>query len=321
MFKHLLPATCVLLALSYVAGAQAQISARDAKAVPDSFLSGGDSDGFRLWARGVAGVAKQGVREGIAGYDSSSAGAVVGADTALKSCPAVLGASFSYINTDVEGSGISETEVDSYKLSLYGDYDLGGGVIARASVGAAYDDNQSRRFNAGAPGVTAFGDYGAGQYDALLELMGYTQWGYTTLTPYVQARYIHYSPESYSETGAGLNLNIDQDDMDVLELGAGLSAAWVFDANDGSGEGFSPGLHAGVSYDTIADSISTNTSPVGGGATVTTAGPSIARARVNAGASLVWFSGDGWDAKAAYDVGIKSDYFAQAGTLRVSGQF
>lgn len=325
MLKNFLVASCALAIVLPPLHAVAQLAPRDSiTAVPAPLLSNGEGEGIRGWARGVIGSAHQGTRDGISGHDSHSDGVAMGLDTALKGCPAILGASFSYVDSRISAKDVNttRTDVNSYQLAMYGDYGLGRELFLRGALGYTRYDNDSARHNAAGPGVTAFGSYGANQYDAFAKLMRYLQWGAATVTPNLMGRLIHYDPQSYNETGAGLaNLHTSQDSMNVAEIGVGADVTWVFDANDNSGNGFSPGFHAGLSYDLAGDRIETDSTPVGGGGVTTTAGPSIARTRLNTGLNMVWFTGGGWDMKAAYDVDVKQDYFAQAGTLRVTGRF
>jgi outer membrane autotransporter protein len=323
--KKLLTASCVLSLVLLPIPANAQLTSRDSTvAVPAHLLSGGEGEGIRGWARGVVGSARQDTRDGISGYDSRSAGFATGFDTALKDCPAIVGASISYVDSRISAKDVNTTRTDvgSYQLAVYGDYGLGRDLFIRGALGYTRADNDSARHNAGGAGITAFGDYGANQYDAFAKLMRYLQWGPATVAPNLMGRFIHYDPQSYSETGAGAaNLHTDQASMNVAEVGAGMDVTLVFDADDQSGDGFSPGFHAGLGYDLAGDRIETDATPVGGGAVTTTFGPSIARTRLNSGVSMVWFTGGGWDLKAAYDVDVKQDYFAHAGTLRATGRF
>lgn len=322
ILRHLLAAA--LLALIPLT-ATAQIAPRDTTtAVPQDLLSAGEGEGFRGWGRAVYGTADQGVRGGQPGFDARSAGFAMGVDTALKSCPAVVGASVSYMNTrvDTHNGNTTETDVDGFALTLYGDYDMGQQTFLNGYLSYGFNDNESVRHNAGGPGINATGDYDANQFDAGGGVARYFQLGGATVTPELNWRYLHYSPDAYTETGPGpANLFVAQEEVNVLEFGAQLGAAWVFEKNDGSGGGFSPGLYLGFSYDVLGEKTETLTAPAGGGPSATTFGPDVARARMNGGASFAFFTGSGFDFKAAYDFDIKSDYVAQAGTLRATGRF
>ena len=323
--RHFIIAALAALTILPATVAIAQLAPRDTTTtVPQDLLSAGESDGFRAWGRAVSSAADQGVRGGQPGFDARSAGFAMGIDTALKSCPAVVGASLSYLNTrvDTHNGNTTETDVDGYALTLYGDYDIGAQSFLNGYMSLGFNDNESVRHNAGGPGINATGDYNAGQFDAGGGIARYFQLGGATVTPELNWRYIHYSPDAYTETGPGpANLYVAQRDVDVLEFGAVVGAAWVFEANDGSGRGFSPGLSLGVSYDVLGERTETLTAPAGGGPSATTFGSDVARTRVNGGASIAFFNGHGFDIKAAYDFDLKSDFFAQAGTLRATGKF
>lgn len=325
MFKNSPAALGAVILLLSTSHAYAQQAPRDTQPASSSPLSssGEEGEGFRGWIRGLLSSAHQGVRDGQSGYDSDSAGVAFGVDTHLKTCPAVVGVGISYTNTDIDASNASttHTDVDSYQLSVYGDYKLPRDMFVRGALSYTFDSNSSTRHNTFGPGVSSFGDYDADQFSALLRGGKRYNVGGAVFTPSLMTHLMHYAPDSYSETGPGLgNLFTSQASMNVAEIGAGLDTSWVFDANDGSG-GFSPGLHFNYSFDLAADRIETQTSPVGGGPVTTTFGPSVAKSRFNAGADILWFNAKGWDFKAGYDVDVKQDYFAQSGNLRVTGKF
>lgn len=326
MFRNSSTALGAVLILLSTMPAYAQQAPRDTMPVSSSPLSSSGDDGetgFRGWIRTFISGAHQGVREFQSGYDSNSAGVSAGVDTHLKTCPAVVGVGISYANTDIDATNANttHTDVDSYQLSVYGDYSLPRDMFLRGALSYTFDQNSSTRHNTGGVGVSSFGDYDANQFSALLRGGKRYDVGGAIFTPNLMTHLMHYAPDSYSETGPGIgNLFTAQASMNVVELGFGLDTSWVFDATDGSG-GFSPGLHFNYSYDLAADRIESQTSPVGGGPVTTTFGPSVARSRVNAGADIMWFTAKGWDFKAGYDVDVKEDYFAQSGNVRVTGKF
>lgn len=107
--------------------------------------------------------------------------------------------------------------------------------------------------------------------------------------------------------------------MNLFERGLGSDARWDIRMDDG---GFLvPALHAGYRYDLIGDRIETTSSFTGGGPSFTSPGPNPARNRVDAGASLAWYTTQAWQFKAAYDFAWKQGYAAHSGTLRATVQY
>lgn len=275
--------------------------------------SGNAKRSVRQWGQVFGSTAHQGTRDGFLGFDTWSGGLAVGADTAGCFANAVVGASLSYghTNADPRDPTMTETDIDSYKLTLYGDYKLGNQAYLRGMVAYGYSDNDTTR---PVSGLTARGDYHANEFTVLAKTGRAFKYGRTTLTPSLLARWIHYNPGSYTETGAGPdNLHVEQGAMNIFETGPGLDAMWKVRNSDGSW--LVPSAHAGYRYDLVGDKIETQYS---GGCcgTFSVTGPSPARSRFNIGTNLTWYTTSTWEFKAGYDFDYRQDYGAHTGIFR-----
>lgn len=142
----------------------------------------------------------------------------------------------------------------------------------------------------------------------------------TTITPKALVNYVHYDAEDYTETGAGgASLRVDNDALNIFEIGVGADLSWNHQQADGSY--LQPKLDLGVRYDVIGDEVESTNTLTGNGATFKTEGFDPAQVTFNVGAGLTYFSTMNWDFSAQYDFEYKEDYDAHAGTLRASYKF
>ncbi|MEZ0224913.1 MAG: autotransporter outer membrane beta-barrel domain-containing protein [Alphaproteobacteria bacterium] len=283
------------------------------KDVASGAASGGAGRPVRQWGQLFGSTAHQGTRDGFQGFDTMSGGIAVGADTSKCFANAVVGASLSYghTNADPRDSLMAETDIDSYQLTLYGDYKLGNQAYLRGMIAYAYSGNDTDR---PVSGLTARGNYNANEFTMLAKTGRGFKYGRTTLTPSLLARWVHYDPGSYTETGAGAdNMHVVQSTMDIFEAGPGIDSTWKVKNSDGSW--LVPSAHAGYRYDLVGDKIETQYS---GGCcgTFSAIGPSPARSRFNIGTSLTWYTTSTWEFKAGYDFDYRADYGAHTGLFR-----
>lgn len=274
--------------------------------------SGNAGHSLRQWGQIFGNAAHQGMRDGLQGFDSRTGGIALGADTSGWFTNATVGASFSYghTNADPDDPLMAETHIDSYQLTLYGDYKLDDRTYLRGMIAYAYSDNDTERNDFGS---IERGNYGANEFTALAKTGRAFKYGSATLTPSLLARWIHYDPKDYTETGAGTDYTIDQSSMDIVETGPGLDATWKVKNSDGSW--LVPSAHTGYRYDLVGDKIETVLS-TGGCCAFAVTGPSPARSRLNIGGSLTWYTTSTWEFKAGYDFDYRQDYGAHTGLFR-----
>lgn len=287
-------------------------------------VAGNVSQGLQVWGQVFGATAEQDRRDNVDGFDADTLGFAAGIDTETLADGWVWGLGFSYANTEVDSknSASTETDVDSYQLTLYADYEVDDRTYISGQVAYAHTDNEVDRTNVGNSGLNASGEFDADIFSARLEAgRDYEVGSGTTLTPNAMVNYVHYDADDYSETGAnGLNLrDVDMDSMSVLEFGVGVDASWVYRQADGGY--LKPALSVGVRYDVIGDEVDTSANLQGGGATFTTPGADSQDLAVDLGASLTYFSTTNWELTADYNFEYKEDYDAHAGFLRAAYKF
>lgn len=284
-------------------------------------ISSGDvSKGLQVWMQGFGELADQGERGGVSGFDLSSVGLTGGIDSENIINDAVLGLSFGYsfTNIDSNGAGDASSDIKSYQVTVYGDYDLDQNTYLNAMAGYAYHDNEGSRVPLA--GLVAKSDYAAHQYIARMELGRSYQLGSTFLIPNVMGQLAHYNPDSYTETGAGgANLSVDIDSTNIAELGVGVDAKWLFKPDIGGI--IETQLGAQYRYDFIGEAVSTTTAFTGGGSAIDSEGFDPAQSTVVLGAGLRYQLNDSWEVSAQYDFEYKTDYRAHTGAIRAAYNF
>ncbi|TAL36898.1 MAG: autotransporter outer membrane beta-barrel domain-containing protein [Alphaproteobacteria bacterium] len=279
--------------------------------VASGAASGSAKTSVRQWGQMFGSAAHQGTRDGFQGFDTRAGGVALGADTAGRFANAIVGASLSYghAKADPRDPMLSETDIDSYQLTLYGDYKLENQAYLRGMIAYAYSDNDTERNEFGS---IERGSYGANEFTVLAKTGRAYKYQNTTLTPSLLARWVHYDPSDYTESGTGTDYHVSQSSMDILETGPALDATWKKKNSDGSW--LVPSVHTGYRYDLIGDKI--ETSYVDCCTTIIATGPSPARHRLNIGGSLTWYTTSTWEFKAGYDFDYRADYGAHTGLFR-----
>lgn len=290
-----------------------------------SGASSGDGDiADHVWLQAFGASADQGRRDGVAGYDADSYGFIGGIDNQFTD-DLLLGIAVTYAQTDADSADANrtDTEMDSYQISVYGDHDLGDNFFLTGQVSYMYSDIDTVRHNVGGiVGNTARANFNADQYSARAEVGRSLDVGSgISITPSGLVNYSYVDVEDYTERGAGgLSLrNVDTDEMQVLEFGVNVKA----EANlkDGNGGSLKPNVHAGVRHDVIGDDLATTGFLAGGGAAFKTEGFDAAQTTGNIGTGLKWETAGGFDFSANYDYEYKSDYDAHSGYVRAGYRF
>ena len=299
-------------------------SLRDGTAGQTGMAAGNVSQGLRAWGQVFGTTGEQDLRDGVDGFDVDSVGFAAGIDTENLAEDWVWGLAFSYADTDVDSknSNTTKTEIDSYQISLYGDYDLDDRTYVAGQVGYIWSNNDTTRHNVGGTsGLTAKGDFDSDQIIARVEVgRDYMVGTETTLTPNMMVNYNHYDADNYVETGAsGANLTVDSEALDVLEIGVGVDASWTY--QQANGGYFKPSLSAGVRYDVIGDEVEATNTFAGGGSAFKTEGFDPAQTTMDLGAGVTYFTTDNWELSADYNYEFKSDYDAHSGVLKAAYKF
>lgn len=286
--------------------------------------AGNVTNGLRGWVQGFGLTGDQDERDGVSGYDVDSYGVAVGMDTQSLVENWVWGLAFAYSDTDVDSDGVNQTntDIDSYQVSLYTSYDLDDRTYIAGQAGYVWGDNEQTRSNVGGiTGLTADADYDSDVIFAGLEAgRRYLVGGNTVLTPKALVNYQHYDADGYTETGAGgLNLTTSGEEIDLFEIGVGVDASWDYQQADGSF--LQPKIGVGVRHDLIGDEYQTTSTFGAGGASFQTEGFDPAQTTFNVSADVTYFSTTNWELSAGYDFEIKSDYDSHAGTLKAAYKF
>lgn len=310
------------LTVSNVTADIVQLASLDAEG--SGIAAGNISNGLRAWAQVFGQTGEQDARDGIDGFDIDTYGFALGLDTQALADQMVLGLAFSYADSEIDSDNQNrtETEVDTYQITLYGTYNVDEATYVSGQLGYAFGDNETRRHDlAGINTLDANGDFDSNQFLARLEAgRAYEVGAITTLTPKLLANYNYYDADSYTETGAGnAGLHIDQDTLHVFELGAGVDADWMFQQADGSY--VKPAVSLGFRYDLADDEVETTSEFIGGGAAFKTEGWDPQQFTVDAGASVTYFSTTNWELTADYNYEWKEDYDSHAGFLRAGYKF
>lgn len=281
-------------------------------------------EGMNAWIQGFGSQGDQDDRDGVSGYDADTYGIAVGIDTEKLADDVTVGLSFAYASTDVESDAISnaDTDVDSYQLSLYGDIDLDENTFVTGQLGYMWSENDTTRTPGGIAGLTANGSYDSDSVvvGAALGRNYATGHGSLVVTPTVSANYMHYSADSYTETGAGgANLTVDSDSLNMFEVGLGVDAKWDIENADGSR--LMPSLGLGVRHDLIGDEFEATNQFAGGGTAFKVEGADPASTTFDAGLGVKYQSTSNWTLSADYNFEYKSDYSANAGMVKAAFQF
>ncbi len=289
--------------------------------------SGGVTEGVNAWLQPFAQTAKQDIRDGVDGYESETYGIAGGFDNSSIFENTVLGVALAIANTDSDSdsTNVTESEIDSFMISIYGDHDIDDRTYLNAQFGYTYNDVRSTRYNLGGiAGNDALVDYGTDQFSTYLEVGRDYEWGaYTTLTPAISLGHSYSNADDYRETGAGgAGLIVDTSDSSKLDIGVGVDASWLYRKRSGSY--LKPEISAKLEYDVIGDAVETETTFVGGGS----AGPKMqlngsdpAQLSLNTGVGFTYLARANWEISSHYNYEYKEDFSAHAGSMKFSYKF
>lgn len=285
--------------------------------------TGNVSQGVRMWGQGFGATATQDRRDNIDGFDSDTWGLAVGLDTENMRDDTLFGIAFSYADTAVDSKNANQTssDISSYQFTLYGSYDIDPRTYLSGQFAYTWSDVDTLRQDLGGiAGNDASGEYDADQFSARAEVGRDYAYETATITPHAMVNWSHYSPDSYTETGAGgANLNVEGESVNVFELGIGADVGWML--QQANGGYLAPEIRVGYRYDLAGDVVETTSSFVGGGPAFKSEGFDPAQSAFDLGAGLTYFSADNWELSADYNFTFKSDYDNHSGFLRAAYKF
>lgn len=258
------------------------------------------------WVKVLHGNSDQNGRGGIAGYDASSNGLIVGADGKLNE-QTTLGLAFSHVRSDVSSDNGNDTDVNTNLLSAYGSWEQGPySVLGSLSFGKG--DNESKRYVAG--------ERAKGSYDSTI-LAADVNAGYTiklnenlNIVPTVATRYSKVEIDSFTEKGTDAALRSSSQSLEVFDLGGGVKL-------NGQYGDFKPNARLMAFYDFAQDSANSTSAFALGGNTFVTTGAPASKWTYEAGLGLDWTKGN-YTVGVSYDYTRKSDF--NADTLSLTGR-
>jgi outer membrane autotransporter protein len=280
------------------------------------------------WLKGFGYAGSQGTEQGIAGYDATIVGTMIGYDVPLDPNTRVgmgIGFARSFIDgKSLQGSG-NNTSIDTYKALVYIGHESGPWFVhGDASFG--WDDYTGSR-QIQFPGVSrgAKAAYSGQDYTALATTGYHFFAGGFTITPIASLQYTHIDLGSYAETGAGdIGLRVGAQSYNFLESSLGAKVAYPFQVR---GVNYIPEAHAKWYHELINPTVS-NTAAFSavGSPSFTTSGIRTADDTFNVGAGLTILScgcaSRAWAVEAVYDYYWRADkYAAQQVMLRFTAHF
>ncbi len=280
------------------------------------------------WLKGFGYAGSQGTEQGIAGYDATIVGTMIGYDVPLGPDTRVgMGIGFARSLIDgksFQGAGNS-TSIDTYKALVYVGHESGPWFIhGDASIG--WDDYTGSRLIQ-FPGVSrgAKASYSGQDYTALVTTGYHFFAGGFTITPLASLQYTHLDLGSYAETGAGdIGLRVNAQSYNFLESSLGAKVAYPLQYR---GVNYIPEAHAKWFHE-LTNPVVSNTAAFSavGSPSFTTSGIRTADDTFNVGAGLTILScacaSRAWAVEAVYDYYWRADkYAAQQVMLRLTAHF
>lgn len=264
------------------------------------------------WAGVMGQYTKQGTRDGIKGYEMISGGGAMGVDSGDAFSNFVMGASLGYAYSDIDSdnSAKTDTKVNSYLLNLYGEYDLNDDVFVDGSLSYTLNKNKTTRHDVGGVvGLDAKGDFDSDLWGVSSSIGKHINYDDFIFTPSLGMNYLHYSSESYRETGAGgAGLNVTTKDLDKFELGVDFKASRNLGHLFENKPVVFGSAHIGYFHDFIGDNLEKTSSFIGGGASFATESPDGAKDRLSTGFGFDYFGKNNIDYQLSYNYDLKEDY-------------
>ena len=276
--------------------------------------SGEGFDEVGGWIQLLDGDSKQDMRDGLDGYRTDSKGILFGADGKLNE-NVTVGMSYSFVNTDVAGDNYHKTEVDTHALSAYSSWnDNGYFVDGSATYGLSHNKSERQL-----PGTKAKANFDSDLF--AVNIMG----GYAhemasglIVEPRIAGRYNQVSIDSYREkSDSGAALEVENQRMEVLDLGAGLRLAGKFDVRGGL---LVPEVKAMAYHDLIGDKADSKATFIAGGNQFTSIGASAARETYEFGLGAS-YRRDQITMALGYDRMMKTGFEADSFTAKIRYDF
>lgn len=293
------------------------------KVIGGQLASGSETAGKHLWLKGYGSTADQDKVDGIAGYEADTFGAVLGADRKFLGDTATLGLALSYgnISVDSDNAARTNTDIDAYQASIYGDKKFGNNYFVEGIVSYGLQQIDSQRVNIDGVGTNANADYDANVYSARAQIgRDFAVGSKGKFTPSLISQYAAFDSEKYTETGAGTaNLTVDTGLVQRLDLGVGMR--YSADLRRESGALLRPSVNVNYIYDVLDDEVSSNSTFQGGGGSFAVRGANFEQGRFQAGLGLDYYQTGNWQFSGRYDFEGNDEYQSHGASLRASYNF
>ncbi len=208
----------------------ASVTAPEVKTVSVGQAAGDDVTRSGAWVMGFYGQGAQKAKNGVAGYKSKYAGAVVGADTMVNDS-LTLGVAVTLSRSDMKHKDVlagGKTKANTAMFSLYGLQSFAGDWFAQGivSFGSSKVTTRSKQL-VGANYQTGTGKYDVLSYGAeVLTGYNYKMSQDVVLTPMLGLSYTRFNDSGYKETGLGaLNRTVSKRATDKFEAILGARVA------------------------------------------------------------------------------------------------
>ncbi|GEM_PF-3354118 len=270
---------------------------------------------LEAWWQFYGASSEQQTRGQIDGYKASLYGIAGGIDKELIE-DGFMGLNFSWGETDVraKGAGDPASEVDSYMLGLYGDYDFGRAYL-NLMVSYGYNDIYTTKTSAAGERTS---DYHASHYAARAEIGRTFYQGKMRIIPKLLTHYSYYSPEAYTEEGPA-GQQIAGDSLKVFEVGGGFDFQWLMKSGENSY--FVPEMRIGYRRDLADEAVAATTRFAAGGSVFEIQGFDPAENIFNFGLGMTYFSKEDWELLFSYGAEYRQDYFSNSGMVRAAYKF
>lgn len=283
-------------------------------------LSSGEAGADKyMWMRVFGNAGDQDNHDGVTGFESKTAGLVIGADAPVTDRIRAGGA-FTYAKSDIDSnssSAPSSVNVDTYELVGYGSYNLDPytDINFQLDIGQNKADSKRRIAFMGTKAKADFdslawhASVGIGRLFPLSER--------TNVTPSLRLDYTHMRTEDYTESGAGpLNLKVDADTYEEFLLSADVKGTHQLD------DKLKLVGNVSLGYDFASDKTQVASTFTGGGPAFSTTGLDVSPWLYRAGLGLIHDDKKGLEYSVRYDVeGRSSGYFNQTLAARLRWAF
>jgi outer membrane autotransporter protein len=273
--------------------------------------------GWSVWGQVFGGAANRGTDGTTPSYDTSAAGMVMGADSAVGDTLLIGGAmSFGAGWNGGKGDLSANTNgVNSYQVTGYAAW-RNGGLAITGQAGIGLDDYSQHRAIT-ALNETAWADYSGRQYTLAFDAGYAIKLDGLVFTPAASFKWLRLDIDGYSETGAGTeNLTIKSAVEDQVETTLGAKLALPFDTALGL---VVPEIKLAWLHDFVNRATATNGTLVG--IAFATVSDRVAPNGAKLGAGLTLYDADAFSLKAEYTGEFRGGYAAHAGQLQLAVRF